>query len=141
MAIDANLSARRTPLRASATLFALAIVLAALAPLVSMFCSDPGMVVIGYEIKSYGKMSAQATASKLDPFVPVELSIQATSIPQNGVVPKQRKITDEKGQAPLSIDLPSGKMSDLVLTVKWADRKSQGQLSHSALLPVTPPIS
>jgi hypothetical protein len=137
-AVDANIRARRTPLRIAATLFAIAIITAALSPLVSLLCSTPGKVAIGYEIKADGKISGQATASKMDAFIPVELSIQATSVPPNAVIPRQRKITDEKGQASLSIDLPVGKFSnDLTLVVKWADRNSQGQMlnSSSAALP------
>jgi hypothetical protein len=139
-AVDANLRARRTPLRIAATLFALAVVTAALAPLVSLQCTTPGAVATGYEIKADGKISGQVTASRLDAFVPIELSIHATSVPQNTVIPRQRKITDEKGQASLSIDLPAGKFSnDLTLVVNWADRNSQGQMLHSSSTPLTPP--
>ncbi|HEY6765125.1 MAG TPA: hypothetical protein VI386_10155 [Candidatus Sulfotelmatobacter sp.] len=134
-AVDANLRARRRPLQIACGLFSLSLVVAALAPLVSLQCGKDGQVALAYDIKADGKMTGQATAAKLSAFVPIELTIQGTSLPQGGVVPRQRRVTDEKGQASLSIDLPNGRVgNDLKLVVSWADVGNASTMSHTKSL-------
>ncbi len=134
-AVDANLRARRRPLQIACGLFSLSLVVAALAPLVSLQCGKDGEVALAYDIKADGKMTGQATAAKLSAFVPIELTIQGTSLPQGGVVPKQRRVTDEKGQASLSIDLPNGRVgNDLKLVVSWGDAGNASAMSHTKSL-------
>jgi hypothetical protein len=136
-AVEANLRARKLPIQVACGLFSVSLVVAALAPLVSLRCGTVGEIALAYDVKADGKITGQAMAAKLGAFVPIELTIQGGSLPQGGVIPKQRKVTDEKGQASLSIDLPAGKIgNDLRLVVAWADGGNASTMSHTKSLSV-----
>jgi hypothetical protein len=123
-AVDANLLARRQPVERASHLFASALIIAALAPLASLIWppTPTAQVSLAYDIKTDGKITGQATASKLRPFAPIELILEGGRAPNGSVLPKVRKVADEKGQASLSIELtqPSKWGTDLKLLVHWA---------------------
>jgi hypothetical protein len=138
-AVEANLRARRLPLQIAAGLFSLSLAVAALAPLASLQCAKAGEIALAYDIKADGKITGQATATKLGALVPVELTIQGVSLPQGTAIPKQRKVTDDKGQASLSIDIPSGKVgNDLELVATWADGGNAAAMTHAKKLLIAP---
>jgi hypothetical protein len=147
-AVDVNLRKRRRPLRWAAGLFALALVLAASAPLVSAFSGREARVALGYELGADGKFTGLLTGTGLKPGTVLELRLDGTKDSKLWLAPSTRKSADVKGEALLSVNLANARDagSDLRLSAGWADStEDQGKeplpnpLTLAISLPAPPP--
>lgn len=143
-AIEGNLRRRRRPLQAAAALFALALVLAALAPLanaVSAWARSP-QVALNYEWKADGKLSAQLVGVGLKAYAPVELSVEtAAATPLEQVRTRRAVDTDGKAHAALDVALSLPPATALRLIGQWADAPGASALVYKQTLNISVPLA
>jgi len=144
-AVEAKLRRRRRPLQAAAALFALALVMAASAPLANVVSAwaRSAHVVLNYEWKADGKLSAQLAGVGLNAYAPVELSLETAAAPPVEQV-RTRKAADANGKAEASLDvalsLPAG--TALRLIGQWADAPGIGApFVHKQALDIAVPVA
>jgi hypothetical protein len=144
-ALEGNLAKRRRPIRCAGVLFAIAVWLAALAPVVSAMTMRSGgaHVTLGYSWKPDGVFSTQMKGFRLAAYAPVELSVRSTgaSAAEQACV---HKAADPEGDADvvLEIVVPSAPGTGLQVVGKWGDAVgANAPLAHEESVTAVVPLA